>query len=347
MTFFTNFLNRNNVVVMVAYGGVGEFLFQLDLAKRFEQAEYEVLFLVKSKYTFFCDIAKETDLEMVSFKDASGWKYFAYMPYIWWLSIIRNVTIVNSFNSLFYRFPTKVFYGVARLCSASVVVSKHTHKHSYLYTQVPYHDKEMIWQRNCRIVEFVTKKKSNSIFPIIKFTRYSSLREKYIHIHPVGSSLQKSYPAKKLIAVLNHLVETNHTIVLTMTPSEERWYMTDELKHCINTHTKEIYYESKYFSAKEIITYIQNAEVFCTVNTGLLWLSILLSQKVVVLDIFTDYEWTPTPYTNVIRLGHDYDKNGESLHLITKSHEDGIYFESMYLITDTEAINAIIDAKNY
>lgn len=334
-------MKEKKLIVMIAYGGVGEFLFQLDLAKRFEQSGYEVLFLVKSKYAFFCDIAQETDLKMVSFKDASGWKYFAYMPYIWGLSGIRNITIVNSFNSLFYRFPTKVLYGVARLCSADVVVSKHTHKHSWLYTQVPYHEKEMIWQRNNRIVEHVTKERNEAKFPILTFTSYPYKGEKYIHIHPVGSSLQKSYPVRKLLEVLKHLEEKNYTVLLTMTPSEERWYMTPELKSFIDIHNNKVHFMSKYFSAKEIITHIQNAEVFCTVNTGLLWLSILLSQKVVVFDIYTDYEWTPTPYPRVTRLGYDSDAEGNSLHLVLHDHDDGTYFESMYLIQETEAVDAI------
>lgn len=335
-------MRKKKLIVMVAYGGVGEFLFQLDLAKRFESLGEEVLFLVKSKYALFFDIASETDLVTTRFIDAHGLRYFAYMFYIWGLALVRKVTIVNSFNSLFYRLPTKIFYGVAKLCSARVVISKHTKMSSWLFEDVPYHDKEMIWQRNCRLVEHVLKKKGDTSFPIVKFKDYRNEKGGYIHIHPVGSSAQKSYPQLKLIEILSHLLRANHTIVLTMTPSEEKWYVTPLLSNFIATHKDNLHFKSKYFSAKEIVEYIQNAKVFCTVNTGLLWLSILLGKKVVVLDTFTDYEWTPTPYNGVTRLGHDYDENGDSLHLTLKKHEDGTYFESMYLIQSGEAAEAIL-----
>jgi ADP-heptose:LPS heptosyltransferase len=83
------------------------------------------------------------------------------------------------------------------------------------------------------------------------------------------------------------------------------------------------------------------AKCFVTVNTGLLWLACMNSVKTVVVDTFTDFEWNPALYSNVTRLSHDYDEEGKSLHLVTKHHEDGTYFESMYRVTPEEVSDAI------
>ena len=343
MKYLANFLKRKKVVVMVAYGGVGEFLFQLDLAKRFESNQIQVLFLIKAKYTFFCDIAQQTNLTQTRLVDATLHRYYLLFPYIWALSFIGNITCVNSFNSLFYRWPTKLLYLIASLFGAQVIISRHKYERSLPYEQVPYADKEMIWQRNIRIVNYVTKNSpknsTEAIFPCLEFKQHVSNQNDYIHIHPVGSSLKKSIPIKKLLDILNYLVEKNK-IVISMTPNEERWYMTSELQDFIIKNNDKIECINRYFTAKEISSLIQNARLFFTVNTGLLWLGIMLKKKVLVFDTFTDYEWNPSPYAGVIRLSHDYNEKGESLHLVVCGHEDGVYFESMYAITFSEVKEA-------
>ena len=338
--------NRKKVVVMVAHGGVGEFLFQVDLAMRFKKVGITSIILVKNKYTFFKGIVDEVEDNHICLVNREGWRYYMYMPSVWLLCLMRDVTIINSFNSLYYRLPTKIFYNIAKLFSARIVVSKHK-KENVSYEQVPY-EKEMVWQRNNRIVEYVTGTHFNEGFPIIKFKSYehqaSSIKHqvgnKYIHIHPVGSILAKSYPVKKLIEVVKKLQEDNK-IIITLTPSEERWYVTDELRDFVNS-SDNVELIIKYFPIKEIISLIANAQVFCTVNTGLLWLSLMIGQKVVVCDYFTDNEWNPKEYPNVTRLSHDYDENGNGLHHVLKKHEDGTYFESMYLVTPDEFSQAIM-----
>ena len=269
------------------------------------------------------------------------------MFYVWSICISRDVTIVNSFNSLFYRLPTKLFYSIAKLLSARVIVSKHDFQIKSPYEQVSY-KKEMIWERNARIVTSVFGDgESKATFPVLDFVSKSPSifkQGEYIHIHPVGSSFKKSYPSKKLLEILTNLIKDTH-VLLTMTPGEESWYMTDELRNFIRNHKDRIVLDSRYFSAKEIISFIKNSKMFCTVNTGLLWFSALLGHKTIVLDTFTDYEWNPSPYKDVTRLAYDYDEHGKSLHLVTKEHEDGVYFESMYLISSHEVCEAIKKAK--
>ncbi len=337
MSRLREFLNRKKVVVMIAYGGVGEFLFQLDLAKRFEDVGITPIILAKGKYRFFNDILKEVESERICLGNGQGWRYFAYMPLVWGLSIFRQVIIVNSFNSLYYRLPTRMFYGISKLFTARVIVCKHKEE-NLPYEQIIYKD-EMVWERNSRIIEYITGKHFDKTFPVLKFKSSAKGDEKYIHIHPVGSILKKSYPVKKLIEVVNELQKDNK-VVITLTPSEEKWYVTDELRNFVENSTN-VEMVIKYFSIKEIVSLISNAQVFCTVNTGLLWLSLMIGQKVVVCDYFTDYEWNPKYYNNVVRLSHDFDKEGNGLHHVEKEHEDGTYFESMYLVTPNEVYEAI------
>ncbi len=336
------------MVVMVAYGGIGEYLFQLDLAKRFEEIGIMSIILVRSKYTFFHEILHEAGDTSICLVNREGWRYYVYMPSVWLLCLMREVTIINSFNSLYYRLPTRIFYTIAKICSARVIVSKHE-KENLPYEQVPY-KQEMVWQRNNRIVEYVTGKSFTEGFPVLKFKSYkhpaSSIQhqtgEKYIHIHPVGSILAKSYPVKKLIEVVKKL-QDDHNIIITLTPSEEKWYVTNELRDFVKNNSN-VEIIIKYFSIKEIISYIANASLFVTVNTGLLWLSLMLKQKTVVCDYFTEYEWNPKYYDNVTRLSHDTDENGNNLHHRMKKYDDGSYFESMYLITSEEVYDAIMHA---
>jgi len=210
--------------------------------------------------------------------------------------------------------------------------------------QLEYLDDELIWQRNNRIVAHLTDTEYDEDFPILVFKKHApSPYKDYVHIHPVGSLLQKSYPAKKLLAVLEILGRESN-ILLTMTPKEEAWYMTDELRSYLASH-KNIVFISKKFSFKEISQYIVGAQVFCTVNTGLLWLAVMLSKKTVVCDTHTDHEWNPVHYGEVIRLAQDYDERGNSLHLKLEIHEDGTYFESMYRIKPEVVAEALTSSR--
>ena len=261
---FADFLKRKKIVVMVAYGGVGEFLFQLDLAKRLEKEGFSSIFLVKGKYTFFREIVQSSDLEATALLNAKGYRYFLFFPAIWLLSLMKDVTIINSFNSLFYRLPTRLFYSVANILGARVIVCKHERDQSLSYEQVTYKEDEMIWQRNSRIVRLLGRSAEKAGFPVLRFATTSPKEEAYIHIHPVGSSLRKSYPPKKLIRLLEKLHDKK--IVLTLTPREKVWYLTRDIKDFLESK-ENITLKIKYFSFKEIAGLIANSEVFCTVNT--------------------------------------------------------------------------------
>jgi hypothetical protein len=43
----------------------------------------------------------------------------------------------------------------------------------------------------------------------------------------------------------------------------------------------------------------------------------------------------------VIRLQHDHDEAGRSLHQVLAEHDDGTYYESMYRITGEECAAAV------
>ncbi len=92
-----------------------------------------------------------------------------------------------------------------------------------------------------------------------------------------------------------YLKRGGHRIILTLTPDAEAWYVTPELHAYIASHPA-VTFISKYFSFEEIRAYISGSRVFCTVNTGLLWLALMLGKDVVVCDIETAYEWNPAPY---------------------------------------------------
>lgn len=332
-------MKKRKFVVIVAFGGVGEFLFQVDLLARLltTYTDLRIILLVRSKYQLFTDIIKASSLQdSVELVDASSYKYVVGMCKVWIASFFSDVTIINSFHSLYYRLPTRIFYSLVKIFGGRVIVAKHT-KTSLPYEQVLYKEHEMIWQRNNRIVEVYSKSSCELPFPAVHFSSSKGAGD-YIHIHPVGSKFEKSYPVAKLLALLESL--GNRKIVLSMTPSEAVWYLNEDLKKYLALK-QNITLINKYFSFKEIVEYIGGAKVFCTVNTGLVWLAVMLKQKMVVLDTCTDYEWNPSPYENVLRLSHDYDKEGGSLHLRIQEHEDGSFFESMYLVTSDEAYQAI------
>jgi hypothetical protein len=335
------------ITVLMIHGGVGDFLFQLDLAKRLELNGVTSVFLFRSNYIFLTDIIKNSNISNCQLIKANNFHYPPALLYVWFLAIFNQVTIINSFNYTFLKLPTRLFYWVTKTLGARIIVcQKQWNNNSY--EQVLYKDNEMIWQRNNRIIEKIVDKKCDLEFPIIDFkisNEPNILDQGYIHIHPVGSKLQKSYPAKKLLDLLRMFNSTDK-ILITMTPKEESWYLTDDLRAYIKTHNN-ISFISKKFSFMEIKNLILNAQIFCTVNTGLLWLAIMLKKSIVVCDTFTDYEWNPVPYGNTMRLCHDYDDEGQSLHLKLNNHEDGVYFESMYQITSQEIFQAISVASNY
>jgi putative flippase GtrA/ADP-heptose:LPS heptosyltransferase len=327
------------VAVIMAHGGLGDFLFQLDLAKRLELSDIKVLFVLRKNHSFLGSIA---DYGGVSAKRirADGLHYIFAIVFVWIKAIFGEVIIINSFHHELLRIPTRIFYRTSKILSARVLVCKKEFVKNLSYEQMLYVDEELIWQRNNRIVSYLTNRKIDYEFPIIQFETDKPLKdEKYIHIHPVGSLLQKSYPAHKLVSALK-IIGKNEKILLTMTPKEESWYMTEELREYISKSTN-IKFVSKFFSPLEIIDRIKGAKVFCTVNTGMLWVAIFLRKKVVVCDTYTDFEWNPLPYGDVIRLAHDYDENGNPLHLMLGEHEDGTYYESMYRVEPAVLAKAI------
>lgn len=324
----------------MVHGGVGDFLFQLDLAKRLATAGIHTLILVRKNHLFLTDIVQASNVQNVELVRADGLRYVAGLVRVWFLACVSRIAIINSFHATHLRLPTRLLYAVAHALSAEVIVCGKEHNSTTPYTQFVYKEHELIWQRNNRIVTYLQQSPFTEPFPVVSFatgTAFSS--GAYIHIHPVGSVLQKSYPPKKLIAVLEGL-GTTVPILLTLTPREEAWYVTDELRTYIAAHPH-ITLVSKRFSVTEIAGYIAHASVFCTVNTGLLWLALMLKQRVVVCDTFTDFEWNPLPYGNVTRLSRDTDEEGKSLHLVLGEHEDGTYYESMYRIAPEEVASTI------
>ncbi|MES2931085.1 MAG: hypothetical protein V4682_00105 [Patescibacteria group bacterium] len=331
--------SKNQAVIMV-HGGVGDFLFQLDLAKRLGMTGINTLILARKNHAFFREIIAESNVSGIELARADGLRYLTATLRVFVRALIEKVVIVNSFNPTRLRLPTRVFYAIARLLSARVIICLHECKRDLPYEQILYKDREMIWERNNRIVEHLVHAPQTSGFPILSFTiEPMPLTGEYLHIHMVASALQKSYPPEKLLTALT-ILGPSYPILLTMTPKEEVWYMTDELRAYV-ANSAHITFISKRFSFVEICSYIAHAKVFCTVNTGLLWVALLLKKKVIVCDTYTDYEWNPVPYGSVTRLAHDHDEHGNSLHLALGEHEDGTFFESMYRVTGEELAEAL------
>lgn len=323
------------VAILMAHGGVGDFLFQLDLAKRLEENGVPTIFLVRKNMRFLSDIVSKSNMARSGLWRADGVYYLLAILRVFVLAANKKVFVINPFHFTRLRFPTRVFYTIARFFSARVIVSQKTVERSLPYEQVPYMPNEPIWRRNIRITELVSNQVCPSVFPVLSF-QYGEpfTKESYIHIHPVASSLVKSYPARKLEKLLS-IVPADTPILVTITPKEESWYLNDGLRAFIASR-KNITLVSRQFSLEEIAGFIRGARVFSTVNTGLLWLAIMLGQNVVVADTFTDTEWNPVLYPKVVRLCHEYDENGASLHLETRKHDDGTYFESMYRVEPEE-----------
>lgn len=336
-------LNKK-LVFMTAHGGVGDFLFQLDLAKRLEERGVDTVFLVRKNKRFFSEIVSSSNVRRVRIIPANGIFYGLSIFYALLNSISGKVAIVNSFHSTRFRLPTRLYYAVASLLSVPVVICKKQLDPDISYKQVVYEEGEKIWQRNERLANLVSGKDVTQSFPILEFNfQKNSNNKNYVHIHPLASCLKKSYPPIKLAEVIK-LISLNNKIVFTIRPSEEVWYMTEGLRTQFekNGNVKLI---SKNFSFQEICEHIYGSSVFCTVNTGLMWLAIMLRKQVVVLDTYTDPEWNPSGYDNVVRLSHDFDENGQSLHLVERLHDDGTFFESMYRIEPKEVAEAINSTK--
>lgn len=328
---------------MVAYGGLGEFLFQLDLSIRIYKntRKIKTLFLVRSNYNLFYDIVKNSNAEEcgVFLINAKGFSYFLLSFLVPFCNFFREIIIINSFNSLFYRIPTRIFYRLNMIFGGQVVSSRHNLDNS-IYKQIPYLENEPIWSRNKRITKEVFGCEEVDMFPLLKFKHIKILENKnYIHIHPVASTKDKSIPVNKLIGILENISKSNN-ITITMTPKEEVWYLTKELSEFIRKN-KNITLISKYFHINEIINIISNASVFVTVNTGLLWIAVLLEKNTVVLDKYSEDEWNASSYRGVKRLSHDFDREGRSLQMVKVKHDDGEFYESMYLISEEEAVKAI------
>jgi hypothetical protein len=324
----------------MAHGGVGDFLFQLDLAKRLELAGIETLFLARRNYGFLSEILKASNVSHARLMRADGVRYLAAVISAWLMALHYKLFIINSFHYTSLRAPTRILYRVAHLLSARIIVCGKTADPHTPYTQLVYGDHELIWQRNNRIVALVSGAPRNESFPVLEFIADApSLQKPYIHLHPVSSALQKSYPPKKLLATLTALGTASH-ILLTMTPKEEAWYMTEALRTYISAHPN-ITFISKQFAFTEIAGHIFGAGVVGTVNTGLMWLALMLGKPLVVCDTHTDFEWNPAPYGTVTRLFHDYDEQGVSLHLVLGEHEDGTYYESMYRVSGEEFAAAL------
>jgi len=307
-------------------------------------AGISTLILARKNHLFFQEIIAASDVPRVALVRADGVRYLTATFHVFVRALREKVVIINSFNPTLLRLPTRVFYAVARFLSARVIICLHQGKEDLTYEQILYKEKEMIWERNNRIVEHLVHSPQTAGFPVLSFKEESvPLTGEYLHIHMVASALEKSYPPAKLLRALTEL-GANYPILLTMTPKEEAWYMTDELRTFVENNAH-ITFMSKRFSFVEICSYISHAKVFCTVNTGLLWVALLLKKKVVVCDTYTDYEWNPVPYGGVTRLAHDYDEHGNSLHLALGEHEDGTFFESMYRVTGEELADAL--ARNF
>lgn len=328
------------LAVLTVHGGFGDFLFQLDLAKRLESVGISSRILARKNHLFFQDILVASNVTQSHIVRADGWHYLLAIVSVWIRSVFSRVTIINSFHATFFRLPTRIYYAVAHRFSAEVIVSSKTADIHTPYTQFVYADHELIWQRNNRIVSYLARTSVTEGFPVLSFTAGETpISGPYIHLHPVGSVLQKSYPPKKLMQVLSAL-PTDHRILLTMTPSEERWYVTEELRAFL-AERPHITFISKYFSFKNLTGCVAHADVVCTVNTGMLWLALIMGKRIVVCDTYTDYEWNPVAYGNVTRLAEDFDERGESLHLKLVEHEDGTYYESMYRIPPEAVADAL------
>ncbi len=329
-----------SLAVLTVHGGFGDFLFQLDLAKRLESVGIPTRILARKNYLFFQDILAASNVGKTHIVRADGWRYVFAILSVWLRAVSSSIAIINSFHATKFRLPTRIYYALAHKLSAEVIISSTTGEVQSPYTQFVYADHELIWQRNNRIVSYLARTPVSEEFPVLTFaTGEAPVYGSYLHIHPVGSLLQKSYPPKKLIAVLEALGPT-HPIVLTLTPREERWYVTEELRAYIAAHPH-ITFISKQFSFAHLTGCVAHADVVCTVNTGILWLALIMGKRIVVCDTHTDFEWNPVAYGQVTRLSEDFDERGQSLHLKLVEHEDGTFYESMYRIEPEKVAEAI------
>lgn len=344
MNLLMDFLRRKNEVLMVAYGGLGEFLFQLDLAERLHRGDEKTstAFLVKGKYTLFSEIVQNAGLaHHVVLYDASGFRYVLFLIAAIIKATYRQHTVVNSFHSLWYRLPTRFLYEALLWCGGRVILSRHTVDMPSRFEQVPYHLSETIWERNNRIASQYYKKAVSYEFPIVSFKQKKQVTPVYLHIHPVGSIPQKSFPVEKLKAVLK-LLGTDRKVRITITPNEEVWYVNDSSRALLTVQPS-VSYKSSFFSFEEIVAMITASDTFCTVNTGIMWVSIFLGHRTVVIDYDTEGEWNPAQYENVVRLTHDVDSHGKPYQQSVGTYSDGSFYEALYAVTPVEVYDALSD----
>ena len=194
--------DKPQVVVMFASGGVGEFLFQLDLARRFDIVGVPVYIFVKKRYMLFAQMIQLSTLQHSKLISLESGVLRGLLEYVW-LCISKKIIVVNSFNSLHFGIVTKCLYAYALLTRNRVVVSKKDIDQVSFLETIPYEQEEMIWKRSNRIVKYITGTASSVSFPILFTDTNRTVSVPYIHIHPVGSTKEKSYPVKKLIELFN------------------------------------------------------------------------------------------------------------------------------------------------
>jgi hypothetical protein len=341
ITFLKDLFMKTREVLLINFGGVGEYIFQLDFSKRLEDAgKYKVIILTRKNYNLFQQFLQCSNLKYVQVKNGEGYRFFTHIFLTLALVPFRKISVINAFDVKGYSLLTRLFYRGVSILGGKVVLygtdDRFRHKRIIF---LPQDEREMIWKRNARIVRLLEPQYGSLVFPVVSLKGENPLGVSgYIHFHVVASILAKSYPPQRTVDLIKGL-SRDYSVVVTMTPREMEWYFTkDQLNELQQKGVKVI---SKFFTASEIIGILQNSLLFCTVNTGLLWLARFLNKKTVVLDTFTDYEWNPAPYRNVIRLGHDLDAAGHSLHSVKTFHPEGEFFESLYLISLEEAEKAI------
>ncbi len=318
-------------------------MFQLDLSKRLEEAGVKsVVILTRTNYNLFSQFLQVSNLSRTYIYNGHGKKFFWKALIIVCGCAFSSVSVINAFDVKSYSLYTRLFYLSLTLLGGEVFLygyDKRLEKKRVYFLKRD--EKEMIWRRNIRIVKALQPSYESSAFPAVRLTGESIIAQKnYIHIHVVASALVKSFPPQRTIELVRKLSQEND-VIISMTPKEELWYFNQAQIEDIRM-LKRVTILSKQFTASQITGLIQGSKLFCTVNTGLLWLSRLLDKKTVVFDSATDYEWNPEPYHNVTRVCHDYDENGKPLLSVKASYPDGVFFTSMYLITLEEALEAVL-----
>ncbi len=327
-----------------SYGGLGEFLFQLDFAKRLElSGDFKIILVTRKNYTLFNELIHGSNLQETKLVSAPGIHFYIKGTSIVYRAFFNSVWVVNAFDVKHYRLMSLGLYNVLALFGGRVLLyAKDRRLLSKNIYYIPRDEKEMIWKRNVRANQIISSNLPVEAknFPVLSFQVKPPLKKNYIHIHPVASIRERSYPPKKLIELVK-LLTVNQDVLITYTPKEREWYLSSsEMEELASIPRVQII--CQFLKPDVLMGYIKSSDVFCTMDTGLLWMALFLQKETVCFDIFTDYEWNPEPYGDtVIRLCHEYDESGASLFKKKREYEDGTFFESMYLITPQEAYGAV------